>query len=89
VSQPNVSVSAPVACGLSWGLNMFVVATSESRRLRKFCILVGVLLFAVVSPAAIGALLTIRIYVKPRTARHGVRLFGLRLTREPRPPRLA
>lgn len=59
---------------------MFVVQTSEAeaKRLRKSCILVGVMLVLLRS---IGGVLTMHIYVKPRPIPQGVRLFGFRLTR--------
>ena len=59
--------------------DMFIVETLEARRLRKPCILMGVLLGLL---GAFGLLFTMHVYVKPRPVQQGVRLFGLRLTRE-------
>jgi hypothetical protein len=59
--------------------DMFIVETPEAGRLRKPCILMGVL-FGLLG--AFGLLFTMHVYVKPRPVRQGVPLFGFGLTRE-------
>jgi hypothetical protein len=49
---------------------MFVIETRDAKRMRKYAILIGVILLLLgQGPAWIGALLTMRIWAMPRDAR--------------------